>query len=266
MRTSSVAIGAVAFAAAAFAAVPATASALVRDASGTPMCATSQLSVALGGVDGAAGNFYTNMVFTNHSGSTCHLTGYPGLSMLDASGKQIGRPATRDPFDYAPVVLKPGATASDTIHTVDQQGTCLPASKQLRVYPPGNTASVVFPGQVTDCYNTFTVTPLLAGVYGNPPNAQPTPTPTTTSTGPSTGSSGGSSATPTPSATPSTTASGGSQQVTAVPSGAPDTGLAESGSGGSDNTAVVAGSAAGVLAAAALGTAVVRRRRSQARD
>jgi hypothetical protein len=265
MRSSSVAIGAVAFAAAAFAAVPATASTLARDTSGTPMCATSQLSVALGGVDGAAGNFYTNMVFTNHSGSTCHLTGYPGLSMLDASGKQIGQPATRDPFDYAPVVLKPGATASDTIHTVDQQGTCLPTSKQLRVYPPGNTASLVFPGEVTDCYNTFTVTPLLAGVYGNPPNAQPTPTPTASSTGsstsPSTGSSGGSSSTPTPSPTVS-----GGQQVTAVPSGAPDTGLAESGSGGSNHTAAVAGSAAGVLAAAALGTAVVRRRRSQARD
>ena len=61
------------------------------------MCTTSQLTAALGGGDAGAGSLFRYLVLTNHSGTTCHLTGYPGLSMLDAGGKQIGAPADRQP-------------------------------------------------------------------------------------------------------------------------------------------------------------------------
>jgi hypothetical protein len=132
------------------------------------MCTTSQLTAALGGGDAGAGSLFRYLVLTNHSGTACHLTGYPGLSMLDAAGKQIGAPADRQPMSYAPVVLRPGGSASDTIHTVNQQGSCLPASVKLRIYPPGNTASLDFVGSVTDCDHLFTVTPLAAGSTGNP--------------------------------------------------------------------------------------------------
>jgi hypothetical protein len=134
----------------------------------TPMCATSQLTASLGGGDAGAGNLYRYLVITNHSATACHVNGYPGLSMLDASGKQIGVPATRDERAHQQVVLKPGGSASDTIHTVNGQGTCLPASVKLRIYPPGNTASLDFPGQVTDCDDQFTITPFTAGTTGNP--------------------------------------------------------------------------------------------------
>ena len=136
----------------------------------TPMCATSQLTAALGGSDAGAGSLYRYLVLTNHSGTACHLTGYPGLSMLDGSGKEIGAPATRQPLGYQPVVLQPGGTASDTIHTINQQGTCLPASAELRIYPPGNLDSLLITGQVTNCDDQFTVTPLIAGSTGNPPS------------------------------------------------------------------------------------------------
>ncbi|MYS21008.1 Protein of unknown function, partial [Streptomyces sp. DvalAA-14] len=177
MRKRSVAVAAAAVAAAACTAIPATASTPVRAAAG-PMCATSQLSVAQRGGDAGAGNLYFYLVFTNHSGTTCHLTGYPGVSMLDASGRQIGQPATREHPGYSPVVLAPGASASDTIHTINQQGTCLATSADLRVYPPGNTASVVVPAKITECYNTFAVTPLAAGRSGNPGGATQSPAPT----------------------------------------------------------------------------------------
>ncbi|MEE4540606.1 DUF4232 domain-containing protein [Streptomyces sp. V4-01] len=136
----------------------------------TPMCATSQLTAGLGGGDAGAGNLYRYLVLTNHSATACHVNGYPGLSMLDANGRQIGAPATRDERAHTQVVLKPGGSASDTIHTVNGQGTCLPASVTLRIYPPGNTASLDFPGQVTDCDDQFTVTPFTAGATGNPPS------------------------------------------------------------------------------------------------
>ncbi|MFC4031830.1 DUF4232 domain-containing protein [Streptomyces polygonati] len=252
MRKRSVAVAAAAAAAAACTAVPATASTPVLASAG-PMCATSQLSVAQSGGDAGAGNLYFYLVFTNHSGTTCHLTGYPGVSMLDAGGRQIGRPATREHPGYSAVVLKPGASASDTIHTVNQQGTCLPTSARLRVYPPGNTASVLVPAKITECYDTFAITPLGAGRSGNPGNAtEPTaPTATAAASVPATDA-------------PAPAASGGAQ-VTAVPKGAPDTGLAAKSSGGTDTAAVAATGAAGLLAVGALGAVGVRRRRSQTR-
>jgi hypothetical protein len=275
MRKRSLAVGAAAsaaaFATAAFAAVPATAAAPARG-TGTPMCATSQLTAHLGGGDAGAGNLYRYLVITNHSGTTCHVTGFPGVSLLDAHGKQIGAAAGREHNGYAAVTLAPGASASDTIHTINHQGTCLPASTSLRVYPPGNRASLVIPGKVTNCDHLLAVTPLLAGTGGNPSNsdsggATPVPTPA-----PSRSAASGAPGTPAPvptgrltavpSGTPAPVPTG---QVSAVPSGAPDTGVAPAASSGSHGTEIAAGSAAGgALLLGGLGYAV-RRRTSHAR-
>jgi hypothetical protein len=244
MHSSSLAAGAAVFAVAVLGSVPAMADSPAKDTSGTPMCAASQLTGALGGSDAGAGNLYRFLVLTNSGSTTCHLTGYPGVSMLDTSGKQIGQPATRQSMTYAAIVLRPGASASDTIHTINHQGTCLPASSKLKVYPPGNTASLVVAGAVTNCDNLFSVTPLAAGKDGNPSSGSaPTPTPVPSTSAPS-GATGG-------------------QQVPTVPQGAPDTGLAATGSHGGNNTALEAtGAAALVLGGAAV--AVVRRRRVRA--
>lgn len=261
MRSRSLAVGAAAFAVAALGAVPATAATPARSTT-TPMCATSQLTAALGGGDGAAGSLFRYLVITNHSRTACHVTGFPGLSMLDAHGKQIGAPATRDHRPYVPVVLRPGASASDTIHTINHQGTCLPTSTSLRIYPPGNRASLVFPGQVTNCDNLFTVTPFTGGKDGNPSSAgsgtTPTPAPATSPTAtPAPTTSHSAAATPEP-----------TRQVSAVPSGAPDTGLGLTATSGGSNsgTGVAAGAAAaGVVGLGGLGFAVRRRRRSHSR-
>ncbi|MEC3992190.1 DUF4232 domain-containing protein [Actinacidiphila sp. DG2A-62] len=136
----------------------------------TPMCATSQLTAELGGGDAGAGNLYRYLVLTNHGSASCHVNGYPGLSLLDGSGKQIGVPATRDERAHQEVVLAPGGSASDTVHTANQQGGCQTPSVRLRIYPPGNTASLTIPGEITVCDRLFTVTPFTAGTTGNPPS------------------------------------------------------------------------------------------------
>ncbi|WP_329373198.1 DUF4232 domain-containing protein [Streptomyces sp. NBC_00669] len=136
----------------------------------SPLCTAAQLTATLGGGDAGAGNLYRYLVITNTSGTTCRVAGYPGLSMLDANGKQIGQPATRRKVSYSPVVLKPGGSASDTIHTINQQGTCLATSAQLKMYPPGSKASLKFTGQITDCDDMFEITPFTAGKTGNPPS------------------------------------------------------------------------------------------------
>jgi hypothetical protein len=136
----------------------------------TPQCTAGQLTAALGGGDAAAGNLYRYLVLTNHSDTACHLTGFPGVSLLDAHGQQIGAPATRDPISYQPVELAPGDSASDTIHTANQQGSCLPTSASVRVYPPGSRASLVVPGEITACDGVLTISPLGKGRTGNPAN------------------------------------------------------------------------------------------------
>lgn len=244
MRKRSLAFGAAAVAVTALGAVPATAdSQAPARSTGTPMCATSQLSARLGGSDGAAGSLFRYLVLTNHSGTTCHVTGFPGLSLLDANGKQIGAPATREHNGYAPVVLRPGASASDTIHTINHMGTCLPTSTSLRIYPPGNRASLVFPGKVTNCDNQFSVTPFAAGTQGNP---------------------SGSGATPTPVPTRSVPAPQPGGQVSAVPSGAPNTGVGPTVGSGSDTGTIAAAAAGGAVLLGGLAFAA-RRRGSRAR-
>jgi hypothetical protein len=208
----------------------------------TPMCATAQLTGSLGGSDAGAGQIYQDVVLTNHSSTTCHLTGYPGVSVLDSHGKEIGAPATHDPRPYGAVVLAPGASASTTIHTgnrmTNNPGECRPVSSSVRVYPPGNRASLVIPAKLTIC-DIFTVIPLTATGTGTP------------SAAPSSASSA------TPSAAPTS-------QVSAVPSGAPATGEAPTSSGGGSAGALAAGAGA-LLVVGGTGVAVVRSRRSRAR-
>ena len=249
MRRSTRTVGVLACAAAAvgFAPVAAVAATPLSTPS-TPMCATSQLTAKLGGGDAGAGNLYRYLVLTNHSRTTCHVTGFPGLSLLNAKGKQIGAPATRQQIAYSPVVLRPGKSASDTIHTANRQTNskteCLPTSTKLRIYPPDNKASLVFSGKVTNCDKLFSVTPFGPGTTGNPSNTV------------AAGSAGSTAAT-------------GTAQVASVPKGAPDTGLALTASSGSTNgTAVVAGAAGGALLLVGFGALVLRpasRRRSEGR-
>ncbi|MBF9068735.1 DUF4232 domain-containing protein [Streptacidiphilus fuscans] len=261
-----IASAAIALAAAAVAFAPQANAATAEAATATPLCSASQLTAALGGGDAGAGQIYTYLVVTNHSSSACQVTGYPGLSMLDAHGAQIGVPATRESMTYNSVVLAPGASASDTIHTVNRQtnnpGECLPTSTDLRMYAPGSKVALTFAGKITDCDHTFSVTPFGPGNTGNPSNGpQPTQTPTgvpsATPTQGASGGNGGGTGTPTPSAS-------ASAEVTAVPSGAPDTGLASTSSGSGDTGLIVAG-AAGVLVLGGAGAAARRRSRSRAR-
>jgi hypothetical protein len=252
MHKRSLAAGAAAAAVAVLTAVPATATAAspAKDAQATPMCATSQLTARLGGSDAGAGNLYRYLVLTNHGSTTCHLTGFPGVSLLDAGGKQIGPAATRVSETYAPVVLKPGASASDTIHTANHMGACLPTSAQVKVYPPGNTASLTIPGRITACHGELQITPLAAGTGGNPEGGS---APTSAPSG-------------APSSAPSTApgTSGSGRQVPVVPSGAPDTGLAAT-SGGSGTGTVVGAATGGVLLLGGAGVAFAVRRRSRLR-
>ncbi|HEY6531394.1 MAG TPA: DUF4232 domain-containing protein [Acidimicrobiales bacterium] len=134
---------------------------------GTPICATSQLQAELGPSNVGAGQSYAPLILRNTSSSTCLVQGFPGVSVLDGSGNQIGQPATRDGSEGGEVLLQAGGVASATLHTTNEGigPSCEPTSAQMKVFPPDQTAELTFSAEYTVC-GGFTVTTLVPGDQG----------------------------------------------------------------------------------------------------
>ena len=116
---------------------------------GPPPCPTSALRAAVDTSRGgaAAGSIYYPVQFTNGSGTSCTLYGYPGVSLVTAvGGSQIGIPATENPAHPRQLVtLAPGQTAHADLQVVDAENypaaACgLVTAHWLKVYPPNQTA------------------------------------------------------------------------------------------------------------------------------
>jgi Protein of unknown function (DUF4232) len=114
-------------------------------AAAVPQCTAFGLGawVAIDQGNGAAGTIYYPLQFTNLSGHTCSLYGFPGVSALNRDGQQLGSPAgwERTASPHA-VILAPGATAHTTLAYHDVAVTTEPgcdpvgSAVELRVYPP----------------------------------------------------------------------------------------------------------------------------------
>src|SRR5438477_2041615 len=121
-------------------------------AAGTPACASSGLVAWLDTQgNGAAGTVFYELKFTNLSGRTCHLRGFPGVSAVDLAGHRVGRAASRSHATRVrTIVLAHGATATATLQIVEAGNFSPSACHQvtaagLRVFPPNQTASKVVP-------------------------------------------------------------------------------------------------------------------------
>ncbi len=113
----------------------------------TPGCTTGNLAVWVNAdsENGAAGTTYFNLDFTNISGHTCHLYGYPGVSATNGNGKQLGLAARRNSATPATTVnIPPGGTAHSFLGYVDivVDPACHPATATfLKVFPPNGTTA-----------------------------------------------------------------------------------------------------------------------------
>ena len=115
-------------------------------AAGPGPCPTRSLQVKLGVSQGTAGSVYTTIDFTNISGVTCTLYGYPGVSLQTAKPlHQIGKPAKENSATPRKLVtLQPQTTANALLQIVDAgnypPSTCGPTTAHyLQVYPPNQT-------------------------------------------------------------------------------------------------------------------------------
>lgn len=138
-------------------------------AAAVPECGTSVLRATIGGQSAGVGNLYTTLVLLNAGPGSCYVQGYPGISLVDRRGRQIGRAATRVKAIARPIVLRSGQTASTVIHTLNPGvGTtnCLGRSTALRVYPPDQRGSLLVRAHLSECLGVLEVRPLIAGSSG----------------------------------------------------------------------------------------------------
>ena len=137
---------------------PAAASPSSPAAAGAAACPTSSLRVKQGVGQGYAGGVYVVLDFTNTSGSTCTLYGYPGVSLVSGPPyTQIGLAAKRSTSTPRKLVtLAPGATANALLQIVDAlnypPASCGPTkATALKIYPPNQTVPVYLPDTSSGC-------------------------------------------------------------------------------------------------------------------
>lgn len=123
-------------------------------------CKVADLTLSLGGGEGAAGTTYRSLQFTNSGGRTCTIQGFPGVSYVTGDdGRQVGPAAKRDGAKGAPITLKPGDVAHADIGFVEVRNydpaVCQPTEvRGLRIYPPHEYDSMFVSNPGLGCAGT----------------------------------------------------------------------------------------------------------------
>jgi hypothetical protein len=124
-------------------------------------CTTQDLKASAGQGQGAAGSVYQAIVFTNVSGKTCTLYGYPGVALAAGSPiTQVGAAATRSDT-AAPTLVTLAAGQSGSALLRIAQALNYPTAKcdpvtttYLQIYPPNQTAPIHLAYKSTGCSQT----------------------------------------------------------------------------------------------------------------
>jgi Protein of unknown function (DUF4232) len=124
-----------------------TRTAQAQTAAGQAPCTTPHLTLSFGGGQGAAGTAYLTYFLKNTGTTACTMIGYPGVAILDSSGRIVQHPATRATASPTPVrlvTLNPGARAQFVVNSTD----VIPSPGCPHAYT-GTTLQVIPPNQRT---------------------------------------------------------------------------------------------------------------------
>jgi hypothetical protein len=107
-----------------------------------PRCHISQLTAAYTGLNAAMGGVRgMTLILTNHSGTACHVYGYPGLAFFDDRGFPLVTHLTWMKEPHAMVVLRPGGSAQAVLTwRVNVEGTTPFSPDVAHVTPPDEYA------------------------------------------------------------------------------------------------------------------------------
>ncbi|MDQ6617830.1 MAG: DUF4232 domain-containing protein, partial [Actinomycetota bacterium] len=119
-------------------------------------CPTASLSGSIQ-TYGAGGREFYLIVLINTGSKACTVTGFPGVSFLDAHRQQIGQPATRSGPTGSAVTLETNQPASAELITTPPlcNGGVVSVATYINVIPPNQTTALVVPGAVALCDPTI---------------------------------------------------------------------------------------------------------------
>lgn len=109
-----------------------------------------------------------DIVFKNSGARPCTLGGYPGVSLVNDNGNQVGQPAERI-AGYAEGVLTtiPGKSVKAILRISQSSnfgvGVCKDGAVKLRVYPPNDTGYISAVSPVSMWCPGFTISPVVNG-------------------------------------------------------------------------------------------------------
>ncbi|HRO34338.1 MAG TPA: DUF4232 domain-containing protein [Brevundimonas sp.] len=149
-------------------------------------CRGPQLKLAEEGGDAGAGNRVSILSLQNVGTAPCSLTGYPGVVLQDARGRNLTTVRTeQNPGSYfrngqapTPVELAPQAKAYFDMawnvvpHEGQGERTC-PAAARVRATAPGDTAGISLNKAFTPCGGRVQVSPVRPVAEPDRPAPQP---------------------------------------------------------------------------------------------
>jgi hypothetical protein len=130
-------------------------------------CNADELSLSSSVSDGAAGTITYAIVLTNTGKRTCTLAGFPGVSLVNDNGNQIGSPAERaSNYTEKTLTVAPGQKVKALASVADEgnfpAGKCQDGATKLRVYPPNDTGYLSVATDIKAWCPGFEISPVLA--------------------------------------------------------------------------------------------------------
>lgn len=131
-------------------------------------CSTAALTPSLGPPQGAAGTVFYPLILKNSGGSTCSMSGYPGVSFIAGSDNHpVGAAAAQESDTVGTVVIDPGQATSANLGIANAGNfpeDCNPAPVSgLQVTLPGQSDPVIVGHADTACasstYSTLRIGP-----------------------------------------------------------------------------------------------------------
>ena len=144
---------------AATAALATTAASAAPSSPAVPSCGSAHTTVWTGRPgDDAAGSSFWQLQISNTGHHACTLFGYPGVSVVNNSGHQVGLPAGHS-GPKSVVTLPAGGTAHVVLRVTDPFNVCAHPvhGSLLKVFAPGQFHAEVTPFSVGVCPHRVTL-------------------------------------------------------------------------------------------------------------
>ncbi|HET9897507.1 MAG TPA: DUF4232 domain-containing protein [Streptosporangiaceae bacterium] len=158
-RLATAGLSACALLAGAGAALTATAASAAPSGPATPACISSNLTVWTGSPgDNALGHSFWQVEVSNVGHHSCTLFGYPGVSVINGGGHQVGKPASHSGHKVT-VTIPAGGTSHFLLTVTDPFIVCAHPvhASELKVFAPGQFHAKTTPFPVAVCPHKVTL-------------------------------------------------------------------------------------------------------------